>query len=63
LHDNQIPHRTKLSELIEERYKSEYCAMVLDIQANQKSLGWVSFTSDLWSNQTIKGFMGVTAHY
>ncbi|KIJ06348.1 hypothetical protein PAXINDRAFT_26351, partial [Paxillus involutus ATCC 200175] len=60
LRDQDIPHRTKLTQLIEERYKIEYVAMVQEIQ---NSLGRVSFTSDLWSNQTIKGFMAVTAHY
>ncbi|KIK92044.1 hypothetical protein PAXRUDRAFT_90577, partial [Paxillus rubicundulus Ve08.2h10] len=78
--DQDIPHRTKLTQLIEERYKIEYVAMVQEIQVhnaaarrltagthyyydNNNSLGRVSFTSNLRSNQTIKGFMAVTTHY
>ncbi|KIK79105.1 hypothetical protein PAXRUDRAFT_162177 [Paxillus rubicundulus Ve08.2h10] len=55
-----ILHRTKLRELITERYKVEYAKMLTEIQ---NSLGCVSFTSDMWTNQNSKSFMAVTAHY
>ncbi|KIK77198.1 hypothetical protein PAXRUDRAFT_64421, partial [Paxillus rubicundulus Ve08.2h10] len=60
LQESDIPHQRKLTELIEEQYKIKYAAMLMEIQ---NSLGRVSFTSDLWSNQTIKSFMAITAHY
>ncbi|KIK73670.1 hypothetical protein PAXRUDRAFT_20608 [Paxillus rubicundulus Ve08.2h10] len=60
LADADIPHHTKLGELITERYKVEYAKMLTEIQ---NSLGRVSFMSDMWTNQDSKSFMAVTAHY
>ncbi|CAA7271021.1 unnamed protein product [Cyclocybe aegerita] len=60
LSDDDIPHRTKLSEIITTNFKQEYMAMLLDIE---NSLGCVSFTSDIWSRQNQEGYMGVTVHY
>ncbi|KIK74526.1 hypothetical protein PAXRUDRAFT_121453, partial [Paxillus rubicundulus Ve08.2h10] len=59
LADADIPHCTKLGELMTERYKVEYAKMLTEIQ---NSLGHVSFTSDMWTNQNSKSFMAVTAH-
>ncbi|KII82956.1 hypothetical protein PLICRDRAFT_120022, partial [Plicaturopsis crispa FD-325 SS-3] len=60
LEDKDIPHRTKLSEMILNRFKLEYQKMTDEIK---NSLGRVSFTSDMWSSQNLSGSMAVTAHY
>jgi hypothetical protein len=76
LEDSDIPHRTKLGELITARFKLEYANMVQDIavcpclcqccvelMSFQNSLGRVSFTSDIWSRQNLESYMAITAHY
>ncbi|KII88823.1 hypothetical protein PLICRDRAFT_73506, partial [Plicaturopsis crispa FD-325 SS-3] len=66
LEDKDIPHRTKLSEMILNRFKLGYQKMTDKIKArhpSQNSLGCVSFTSDMWSSQNLSGYMAVTAHY
>ncbi|KAF5329696.1 hypothetical protein D9619_009224 [Psilocybe cf. subviscida] len=55
-----IPHRTKLSELVTSTFREQYNSMVADIE---KSLGRVSFTSDIWSRQSLQSYMAVTAHF
>ena len=66
--------RTKLMELITDRFKVEYRKMVDETQVSlseyyhlyayqqQNSLGQVSFTSDCWSHQNLDGHTAVTAH-
>ncbi|KAF5319548.1 hypothetical protein D9619_008318 [Psilocybe cf. subviscida] len=58
--DAELPHRTRLSKLIELQFEKEYQLMRIDIK---NALGRVSFTSDVWSRQTMQSFMGVTAHF
>ncbi|KAL1745752.1 hypothetical protein HDZ31DRAFT_35679 [Schizophyllum fasciatum] len=60
LKDEDIPHRTRLGELILERFKEEYSHMVADIE---NAAGRVSFTSDIWSRASMEPYMAVTAHY
>ncbi|KAJ3767346.1 hypothetical protein FB446DRAFT_608467, partial [Lentinula raphanica] len=60
LHDRDIPHRTKLTELILEQYSRLWKSVSSEMK---NSLGRISFTSDMWSNGVLKGFMAVTAHY
>ncbi|KAF8901531.1 hypothetical protein CPB84DRAFT_1777550 [Gymnopilus junonius] len=60
LNDEDIPHRTKLSELITKAFKREYAKMINEIQHSE---GRVSFTSDIWSRHTLQSFMGVTGHF
>ncbi|KAJ3823479.1 hypothetical protein F5880DRAFT_1467496, partial [Lentinula raphanica] len=60
LRERDIPHRTRLSELILEQYGVHWKRIVLEMKA---SLGRISFTSDMWSNGVLKGFMAITAHY
>ncbi|KAJ7039415.1 hypothetical protein C8F04DRAFT_926993, partial [Mycena alexandri] len=60
LDDRDIPHRTKLSELISERFKCEWARMVDEIK---NSLGRVSATDDIWSRQNLESYMAVTVHY
>ncbi|THV02522.1 hypothetical protein K435DRAFT_594680, partial [Dendrothele bispora CBS 962.96] len=58
--DSDIPHRTKLTELIKEASIREKESIAKELQ---NSAGRISFTSDMWSNTTLKGFMAITAHY
>ncbi|KII83437.1 hypothetical protein PLICRDRAFT_119383, partial [Plicaturopsis crispa FD-325 SS-3] len=57
---SDIPHRTKLSQLIVKRFDAEYALMVEDIH---NAIGRVSFTSDCWSRKDLSDFMALTAHY
>jgi hypothetical protein len=79
LEDGQIPHRSKLMELIMEQYQFEYDNMISDIKVciyhmcrvdeelligiQDRTLGRISFTSDLWTDINQKSYMAVTAHY
>ncbi|KAF8164541.1 hypothetical protein BJ912DRAFT_830308, partial [Pholiota molesta] len=58
--EKDLPHRSKLSELITVAFQREYKAMLLDIE---NALGRVSFTSDIWSRQNMESYMAITAHY
>ncbi|KAH8073395.1 hypothetical protein BXZ70DRAFT_902903, partial [Cristinia sonorae] len=60
LKDMDVPHRTALTKLIKERFDVDYSEALQHV----KSAGTrVSFTSDLWSNLRLLGFMAITAHY
>ncbi|KAI0048598.1 hypothetical protein FA95DRAFT_1467595, partial [Auriscalpium vulgare] len=58
--DYDIPHRTKVTELIFERFREEYKKMVLEMQ---NSPGRISFTTDVWTDPWMSPYMAVTAHY
>lgn len=73
-----IPKRTKMRELISERYKVDWGAVVAELQVRwsfdhksslllilhgQKSESRISFTSDLWSDKKMTSFMAITAHF
>ncbi|KAJ7617524.1 hypothetical protein DFH06DRAFT_961660, partial [Mycena polygramma] len=60
LDDNDIPHRTKMSELISTRFQVEYQKMIHEIQ---NALGRVSFTQDIWSRVNLDSHLAITAHY
>ncbi|KAF4617427.1 hypothetical protein D9613_006423 [Agrocybe pediades] len=60
LTDRDIPHRTKLTQLIFESYHREWKKLVSDLQNSE---GRISFTSDLWSDPNLRSFMAVTAHF
>ncbi|KAF5378856.1 hypothetical protein D9615_006941 [Tricholomella constricta] len=55
LTDRDIPHRTKLTEIIIDCFKTEYKAM--------NALGRVSLTSDVWSRTSLAAHVAITAHY
>ncbi|KAF5370272.1 hypothetical protein D9758_006873 [Tetrapyrgos nigripes] len=57
---NDIPHRTKLMELIFSQFDNEFTNIKREIQ---NSLGRISYTSDMWSRGNLEGYMAVTAHY
>ncbi|KAH7868957.1 uncharacterized protein C8R40DRAFT_1024714, partial [Lentinula edodes] len=60
IQDKDIPHRTKLTELILKQYEIHWHEMTREMKA---SLGRISFTSDMWTNGILKGFMAITVHY
>ncbi|KAJ7190456.1 hypothetical protein GGX14DRAFT_331543, partial [Mycena pura] len=55
LEDSDIPHRTKMTEIICNRFRVEYELM--------NSLGRVSFTHDVWSRVNLDSHLAITAHY
>ncbi|KZP07598.1 hypothetical protein FIBSPDRAFT_708605, partial [Athelia psychrophila] len=60
LDDKDIPHCTKLSEMITARFKVEHAAMVRDIR---HSLGRVATTADVWTRKNLDSHIAITAHY
>ncbi|KAI0072979.1 hypothetical protein K474DRAFT_1576510, partial [Panus rudis PR-1116 ss-1] len=60
LDDEDIPHRTKMKELLNQLFEREYGKLLDDLKS---SLGRVSFTTDMWSDQKLRGYMAITAHY
>ncbi|KAH7868448.1 uncharacterized protein C8R40DRAFT_1016657, partial [Lentinula edodes] len=60
LSNGDIPHCTKLTDIIFEQFKVEWKKMVQELK---NSLGRISFTSDMWSRGILQGFMAITAHY
>ncbi|CAE6498419.1 unnamed protein product, partial [Rhizoctonia solani] len=60
LRDSDIPHRTKLTTVTTELYKAEMIRIKHELN---KALGFVSVTSDLWSDEKLHSFMAVTVHY
>ncbi|KAL1742141.1 hypothetical protein HDZ31DRAFT_3685, partial [Schizophyllum fasciatum] len=60
LSERDIPHRTKLAELILKQFSVKYEEIRADILT---SLGRIAFTTDIWSRQNLEGYMALTAHY
>ena len=56
----QISPRKQLStKLIDKKYQMIHYLLKTDLQLAQ----YVCLTTDIWSNRTMKGYFGVTAHY
>ncbi|KAJ3816954.1 hypothetical protein F5880DRAFT_1493671, partial [Lentinula raphanica] len=60
LSDSDIPHRTKLMDILFEQFDVQFNSMKKELK---HSLGHISFTSDMWSNSVLQGFMAITGHY
>lgn len=58
--EKDLPHRTKLTELIFAAYEQEHQHLKV---CYRKSLGCVSFSSDLWSDPNLVSFMALTSHF
>ncbi|CAE6365245.1 unnamed protein product [Rhizoctonia solani] len=58
--ESDIPHRTKLTKVSSELYREEMTRIKQELA---KTLGRVSVTSDLWSDDQLHSFMAVTLHY
>lgn len=78
LTDTQIPHRTKLTNLIVRRYVEEHEKLLEDVRVclpvvvcmalqlvtfSQNSIGRVSWTADVWTDSNQRPFLACTAHY
>ncbi|KAJ7303017.1 hypothetical protein DFH08DRAFT_986961 [Mycena albidolilacea] len=59
LDDGDIPHRTKLSQLISTRFRAEYTAIIREIK---NALGRVAFTDDVCLGN-LGSHLAITAHY
>ncbi|EIW78980.1 hypothetical protein CONPUDRAFT_36420, partial [Coniophora puteana RWD-64-598 SS2] len=57
LKEKELPHRTKLMQLVMESFDVEYAKILSGIE------GRVSFASDLWTDPKLVSFMAVTIHY
>ncbi|KAI0759521.1 hypothetical protein BD413DRAFT_459160, partial [Trametes elegans] len=60
LTDTDIPHRTQMHRLLIKRYAAEVEGVRQELRL---LLGRISFTTDLWSCQILRGFMAVTVHF
>ncbi|KAJ3911389.1 hypothetical protein F5877DRAFT_24918, partial [Lentinula edodes] len=60
LEESDIPHHTKLSELIDKRFKSEYNKVINEIR---NSLGRLAITGDIWSRINLEGYLAITISY
>ncbi|KAH9027348.1 hypothetical protein EDB84DRAFT_1272704 [Lactarius hengduanensis] len=58
--DKDLPHCTKLTELVFAAYEEEHQHLKV---CYQKSLSRVSFSSDLWSDPNLVSFMALTSHF
>ncbi|KDR67764.1 hypothetical protein GALMADRAFT_37863, partial [Galerina marginata CBS 339.88] len=58
--DRDIPHRTRITQLIIEAFQREYKAMVKEIQ---NPLGRSSYTGDVWSRKNLESYFAITGHY
>ncbi|KAJ8582382.1 hypothetical protein M405DRAFT_691800, partial [Rhizopogon salebrosus TDB-379] len=58
--DTDVPHRTKLTQMVLEEYRREYKKIQEDLK---NALGRISLTTDLWSDPNRDSYMAVTAHF
>ncbi|OCH89787.1 hypothetical protein OBBRIDRAFT_709735, partial [Obba rivulosa] len=55
-----IPHYTKMLQMIMKVYHTKHKALVTDVQS---ALGRVSFTTNIWSDLSLRAFIAITVHY
>ncbi|GLB45637.1 putative encoded by [Lyophyllum shimeji] len=60
LDEDDLPHRTKLTQLIYERFQLEFKKLIEELK---NAAGRISFTSDLWTDQNRRSYMAITAHF
>ncbi|KAG9088674.1 hypothetical protein FS749_001982 [Ceratobasidium sp. UAMH 11750] len=60
LQDKDIPRRKKMVKTVHELYLEQIQQIQRELQ---KARGRISITSDLWSDDILRAFMAVTAHY
>ncbi|KAI3998430.1 hypothetical protein GGG16DRAFT_29107, partial [Schizophyllum commune] len=58
--ESDLPHRTKMTELIEERFEREFANMREEMK---NSPGRIAFTLDVWSRVNLESYLAITAHY
>ncbi|EMD38455.1 hypothetical protein CERSUDRAFT_37753, partial [Gelatoporia subvermispora B] len=60
LKDGDVPHRTKMLQVIIDAYRKSYNELLKDVQS---TLGRVSFTTDIWSDPNLRSYIAITVHY
>ncbi|KAI0055464.1 hypothetical protein BV25DRAFT_1776292, partial [Artomyces pyxidatus] len=60
LKDKDIPHRSKIRELVLQRWKETFQTIRRELF---HSPGRISFTVDIWSSRRRFGYITVTAHW
>ncbi|KAH9970382.1 hypothetical protein BGW80DRAFT_1135566, partial [Lactifluus volemus] len=60
LTERDLPHRTKLIEMIFREYEQEHQKALSKFES---ALGCISFTSDCWSDPNLASFLAITAHF
>ncbi|KAG1723813.1 hypothetical protein EDB19DRAFT_1582895, partial [Suillus lakei] len=58
--DTELPHHTKITQMVLDEYRREYNRAKDDIK---NALGRISMTTDLWSDPNRDSYMAVTAHF
>ncbi|KAF8959751.1 hypothetical protein BDZ97DRAFT_1639546, partial [Flammula alnicola] len=58
--DKDLPHRTKMTEMILDAFKKLVAANKEELK---RSEGRISYTLDLWSDPGLDSYMGVTNHF
>lgn len=72
-----LPHRTKLIEMIFREYEQEHQKALSEFEVStifcgvngchndlfQSALGRISFTSDCWSDPNLASFLAITTHF
>ncbi|KAG2059652.1 hypothetical protein BDR06DRAFT_828695, partial [Suillus hirtellus] len=57
---NDLPHRTKITQMVLDEYRKEYNKTKVDLK---NALGCISMTMDLWSDPNHDSYMAVTAYF
>ncbi|KIM61339.1 hypothetical protein SCLCIDRAFT_122302 [Scleroderma citrinum Foug A] len=60
LKDSDIPHCTKMRELVLQAWRDYFAALKANLK---KATGEISFTSDLWSADNLDSYLAMTAHW
>jgi hypothetical protein len=58
--DKDLPHRTKMTEMIFDAFKKCVEATAEELKQSE---GRISFTNDLWSDPGLDSYLAVTGHY
>ncbi|PVF91221.1 hypothetical protein CPB86DRAFT_679436, partial [Serendipita vermifera] len=60
INDSNIPHRTSVSYSMDSFYDK---MMGIWGEELRNTLGRISFTKDIWTDDGLRSYMAVTAHY
>ncbi|KIJ58314.1 hypothetical protein HYDPIDRAFT_57222, partial [Hydnomerulius pinastri MD-312] len=58
--DKDLPHRSKLTEMIFKEYIKEHDELKEEFK---NALGRISFTADVWSDQNLLAYLALTSHF
>ncbi|KAF8833833.1 hypothetical protein BDN67DRAFT_916177, partial [Paxillus ammoniavirescens] len=57
--DSEIPHHTKMHELILDNFRTMFAALQAELLM---VMGEISFTADIWLSESLDPYLAVTAH-